>query len=470
VILKQGERLLTQGRADARDWIAALPRSRSRSRLAPYWYGTSLIRVNQTDARGAGACMGRVQHAGRRPGQGSAAGIIETHQHEWSTFAPLDRWIDVLDALVDQDTIFPSRDSELRVYSALLMALVNAPPGHRLFSVCLDRLKVMLEDDLDLNQRIFAARVLLGVHCLNLDVDAARDLRGRLEGLLDNADAAPMVRLSAMSQIAFNLCLEQAYTDAAEILREAMAVADNHGLKTADPLLFFTRHLLAVGQRDQAAMESNIEELRQILDPTRRLGMGMLSRAQADCAALQGDAVGAIEHGETAVSLADEAAAKPLQSMWRLGLAATLIEDGRYDEAARRLEEARSVIGKASFDHSLRDHDLLEACVCLRRGDDQDAIAVGASASRSKSGRAAFQAFILYPGFMSEVCAEALRAGLAVDQVAGDQAIPARAALPGDDAGLADQDLPLSISVCSRTERRSASRRTQKRPLELLKR
>ena len=32
--------------------------------------------------------------------------------------------------------------------------------------------------------------------------------------------------------------------------------------------------------------------------------------------------------------------------MWRLGLAATLIEDGRYDEAAHRLDEARSVIGR----------------------------------------------------------------------------------------------------------------------------
>src|SRR4029077_19741580 len=125
--------------------------------------------------------------AGDETGQRlTAAGIIETHQHEWSTLAPLDPWIDVLDALVDRDTIFPSRDAELRVYSALLMALVNARPGHRLFSVCLDRLKGMLGDDVDLTQPIVAARVLLGGHCLNLDVDAARDVPDRPEGLLDN--------------------------------------------------------------------------------------------------------------------------------------------------------------------------------------------------------------------------------------------------------------------------------------------
>ena len=211
--------------------------------------------------------------------------------------------MNVLDALVDRDTIiFPSRDAELRVYSALLMALVNARPEHRLFSVCLDRLKVMLEDDLDINQRIFTAQVLLGVHCVNLNIDAACDLRGRLEALLGNTDAAPMVRLSAMSQIAFSLWLEQAYTEAAQTLQEAMAVAEAHGLKTADPFLFFTRHLLAVGQGDQAAMESNIQELGTDSRSPRRLGLGMLSRALA-VAPPSGRSTGAIEHGETAVSL-----------------------------------------------------------------------------------------------------------------------------------------------------------------------
>jgi ATP/maltotriose-dependent transcriptional regulator MalT/DNA-binding SARP family transcriptional activator len=476
VILKQGERLLAQGRGQTlRDWIAALPEEQvARTPWLSYWQGTSLIRVNQTDARAALArAWDGFKHAGDETGQRlTAAGIIETHQHEWSTLAPLDPWIDVLDALVERDTIFPSRDAELRVYSALLMALVNARPGHRLFSVCLDRLKVMLEDDLDLNQRIFTAQVLLGVHCLNLDVDAARELRGRLEGLLGHADAAQTVRLSAMSQIAFSLWLEQAHTEAAQILQEAMAVAEGTGLKTADPFLFFTRHLLAVGQRDQAAMESNIQELRQILDPTRRLGLGMLSRALADRAVLQGDAAGAIEHGETAVSLADEAGARPLQSMWRLGLAATLIEDGTYDEAARRLDEARSVIGKASFDRSLRDHDLLEACVCLRRGDRPGCHRMLAQAlARSKSGRAASHVFVLYPRLMSEVCAEALRAGLAVDQV---ENLIKQYRLAPPSLEVDAWPWPIKIyslghfSVIKDGEPIRFARRTQKRPLELL--
>src|SRR4029077_12351618 len=235
---------------------------------------------------------------------------------------------------------------------------------------------------------------------------------------------------------------------------------------------FFTRHLLAVGQRDQAAMESNIQELRQILDPTRRLGLGMLSRALADRAALQGDAAGAIEHGETAVSLADEAAARPLQSMWRLGLAAPLREDGRYDEAARRLDEARSVIGKGSFDRSLRDHDLLEACVCLRRGDRPGCHRMLAQAlARSKSGRAASQVFVLYPRLMSEVCAEALRARLAVDQV--ENLIKQyRLAPPSLEVDAWPRPIKIyslgHFSVLKDGAPIRFARRTQKRPLELL--
>lgn len=476
LILKQAERLLAQGRGQTlREWIDAL--SERQAAVTPwldYWYGASLIQVHQPDARAAlERAWDGFKAAGDQSGQRLvAAGIIETYLHEWSTFAPMDPWIDVLDTLIDPDTVFPSRDAELRIYSGLLMALVKARPEHRLFSVCLDRLKVLLKDELDINQRICAARLLLCVHCVNLDVDAARALRGQLEALLRHGDAAPLVRLFALRQIALSLWLEHNHAQAALTLQEAMVVAEGHGLKTADPFLYFARHLLAVARSDGAAVESNIQELRHNLDPTRKLGLAVLSRALADHAVLEGNEAGAIEHGETAVSLADEAAARPLQSMWRVALTAALLKAGRYDEAARRLGEARSVIRGTSFQGALRDHDLLQALVCLRRSDRPGCHRLFAQAlAAPKPGRAASQVFVLYPGFLSELCSEALRSGLAVEQV--KRFITEYQLAP---PSAADDTWPWPIKIYSLGHfavlkdgaPMRFARRTQKRPLELL--
>ena len=188
-----------------------------------------------------------------------------------------------------------------------------------MFSVCIDRLR----SDARCGSRRESAHfrrtgTLLIIHCWNLEVDAARDLRRRLDTLLRHRDARPPARVCGLNRIAFSLWLELEHEEAAHVLDEAVALADSNGLCATEAFLFFGRHQLAIGQRDHTAIESNIEELRQILNPSRRLGQSVLLRALTDHTLLQGNAAAAVELGEQAVALAEEAGTRPLQSTWRL--------------------------------------------------------------------------------------------------------------------------------------------------------
>ncbi len=477
LMLKQGPRLLMRGcRQTLRQWIDVLPEKQvAATPWLSYWYGTSLI---QSDLPAARAALERAwdgfEHVGEEIGQMvAAAAILEICQQEWCSFEPVDRWIDALDALLARNPVLPSADVELRIYASLLSALVNARPGHPLFPVSVERVRTLLDAEVDIDQRIFAAQTLLFVHCLNLDVEAAQELRCQLELLLRHDDVSAFGRMHALGRIAFSLWLELDHAQAAQSLNAAVEIATSQGLITADPFLVFMRQLLAVAQRDSSAMKSNIQNMRQVRDSRQVLAMGVRSRALAEQAMLRGNISSAVEHGESAVLLADEAAATPMQSMWRLSLAAALVEHKKYDEATRYADQARQTIRGTAFDGSLRDHDLLDACIALRRGDRAECHRLLACAlDTSKSARTASQAFILHPGLMAEVCAEALRAGISLEQV---KSLIKRYRLVAPFNANDAWPWPVKVytlgrfSVLKDDAPIRFSRRTQQRPLDLLK-
>jgi len=476
LILQQAPCLLAQGRGQTLcRWIESLPADQLAAMpWVAYWQGTSLMAMDRHEAQAAlERAWNGFQRANDESGQMlTAAGLIELCQHDWRNFAPMDRWLDVLDRLLARNPHFPSPDAELRVYCGLLVAMVRAQPQHRLFAVCIQRLPVLLEGALDANQRLIATTLLLLTHCLRLDLERARELRGALDALLGRADAAPWARVFALSRMAHSYWLELAYPKAARILNEAFRVAEDHGLKGADPFLFLQRHLLAMAQRDLCAIESNIQEMRQVLDPARKLGAAMVSRALGDQALLQRNLGAAIEHGEMATSLADEVASAPMQSIKRLALAAALLQDGRYEQAAARLDQARNLMRDSVLEGALRDYDLVDACIALRqqnRGACHRLLRQTLTAA-SWSGTTS-QTFILYPDLMAELCAEALRAQIAVEQV---RKLIKQYRLRPPSLDEEAWAWPIKIyafgpfTVLKDEAPIGFSRRTQKRPLELL--
>jgi len=275
-----------------------------------------------------------------------------------------------------------------------------------------------------------------------------------------------------LNRIAFSLWLALEHEEAARVLDEAVSLAESNGLAATEAFLFFGRHQLAMGLGERTAIESNIQELKQILNPSRRLGQSVLLRALTDHTLLQGNAAAAVALGRDAVSVVDEAGTRPMQAIWRLSLAAALTEDGKHDDALACLDEARALIRGTAFDKSLRDCDFMAAYVALAHGDRPGChrLLTEALAVWRHEGEGS-HVFILYPAYMSQVCSEALRAGIGVEQV---RALIKRYKLVPPTSGADAWPWPIRIRALGRFSvvkdgvEVSFGRKTQKRPLDLL--
>jgi DNA-binding SARP family transcriptional activator len=149
-----------------------------------------------------------------------------------------------------------------------------------------------------------------------------------------------------------------------------------------------------------------------------------------------------------------------------------LAADGKDDEALQYLEEARGLIRGSILEQSLRDHDLIEASLALRRGDRGrcHALLTNAFDAARYGGTASF-AFSFYPAFMAQLCAEALRAGMQTRYVSS---LIRQYGLVPEAPDIEAWPWPIKIHTLGRfvvlkddIEIRFA-RKTQRRPLDLL--
>ena len=136
------------------------------------------------------------------------------------------------------------------------------------------------------------------------------------------------------------------------------------------------------------------------------------------------------------------------------------------------MDEARALVRGTAFDKSSRDYDLLAAYIAFARGDRPGChrLLTEALTAWRDEGTGSY-VFVLYPGYMSQVCGEALRAGIAVEQV---RALIKRYRLAPPRSGDDAWPWPIRIralghfSVVKDGVEVSFGRKTQKRPLDLL--
>jgi len=468
-----GIRLLGQGHSKAlRKWLAAFPRElAAASPWLSYWSGAAALAESPVAARAAlDNAWVRFEETADRPGQMlTAAAMLETYQSEWSTHEPAGIWIDRLETCLAAGVTFPSREAELRVLASLLFARVHVRPALERSATYIARLQGLLNTDLEVNQRLFAARALLVGFCSRMDIDSARELAARMRAMLEEPECTPAVRAAALNAIAYSLWLAGALDEARCALQQAVDTAAKESLAATDALHHLTRQLVAAGGGDAAELAQCIEALRRVMDPTCHLGMTMLSSARARLAALRGESEVAMTHWGAAAARADEAGVPPLQWTTRLALAAALAAQGESTEATRVLRSARALLDAGSDDRGHRDHELVSAYLALQRGDRGECHRLLRQAFGA--GPLASQAFALFPCEMAELCLEALRSGIDPESVREliwryQLRPPAHA----DDAW----PWPFKVSLLGRFRllKNDApirfSRRTQRRPLELL--
>ena len=477
LICRHGMRLLAQGEVrTVRRWIAAFPASgaSSDSPWLAYWSGAAAISENPVAARTQFEnAWKRFEETADTVGQMlAAAAALETFQFEWSSFEAARLWIDRLEAALASAPTYPSLEMELRVMANLLFALTQVRPNPKHSRNCIARLRTLLDADVDVNHRLFAARSMLVAFCSRADVASANHISTRMRSMLEEPRCSSEVRASALTAIAYSLSVEGAFADADSVLQEAMSAAGTHPSTSRDPLYHLTSQLLAFSRRDAAAVADCARALRQAMDPTCHLGMSLLARSMAEQATLRGDPVAAANHCVAAVSQADAARAQPLRWLSRLALIGSLVAQGDCAHATHVLQQARGLAAEDVSEGWLREYELLGACVALRAGDRSECHRLLNRALITPAcAPVASQIFSLLPTLAAELCTEALRCGIAVESVRG---LIQRYRLPPPANAGDDWPWPFKVFVLGRFRILKGdtpirfSRRTQRKPLELL--
>lgn len=472
MIFRHGMRLLARGHTQTvRKWIAAFPVNvASESPWLSYWSGAAAISENPSGARYLlGKAWASFEESADGVGQLlTAAAMLETYQFEWSSYEPAGRWIERLETCRASFPTYPTDETELRVLANLLIAQTWLWPALELSASCIARLRELLVGDLDVNHRLFAARSLLVVLCLRRDVKSVKALTVQMRSMLCEKDCSAAIRASALNAIAYGLWLEGAFAEAECALQEAMPAT---GL-SKDPLHHLSRQRLASSRRDRTAMVECIQCLRQSMDPTCHIGMSMLSYLLAEQSIQRGEPSVAVSHWFSAVSRADEACARPMRWISRLALAGCLATQGDCSRATQVLQDATALIKGDTSEMLLRDYELVAAYVALRSADGSECHRLlGNTLPSLADAPAASTVFALFPDAMAEVCVEALRFGIAVESVRG--LIQHHRLSPPANADC-EWPWPFKVFVLGRFRvlkgdapiRRS--RRTQRKPLELL--
>lgn len=235
LIERHAPTLLAQGRGQTlRDWVLALPNEILED--APwlrYWLGTSLIPLEQRQARGhLERAFGLFAASGDAAGQAlSAAGLIDSYFFEWSDFRPMRRWVDTLDPLLDRMHFSGGSNTERRIYTSLLIGMLYAAPDHRLLSRTVERVTEMLDEEMDVNSKVSMAMILLSYCNIACDMERGKIAVACADPLLDHPELTPFNQVWWHLRKGFYFVTIGQYQAGRDALDRAVDLSEAHGLQ-----------------------------------------------------------------------------------------------------------------------------------------------------------------------------------------------------------------------------------------------
>ncbi len=424
LVLRQARPLLTQGRGQTlRDWIAALPGELiSAEPWLLYWLGVSLISIDQRQAREhLELAFERFGEQAGTLGQAlSASGVIQTIYFEWSDFRLHRRWIEVLDELLPQEPPFDSAETELEVYSSLLVAMLHGQPGHPMLSACSSRVMALLDADLELNARIRGATFLLSYCTLANRLDMGRRLITRMGPLVIAPAVTPLNQVWWFGRLGYFFFQEAASGKAIEALNRAHEISEQHGLAglRSGYLLFLDyRVTIELGRGELQAAAECLERIERLANPGRRMDLWHVKCTRLKYALARADVEFVLENGP---ALVEQAVSTGMPYVEMLSLFLTgcgYAHRGLRPELEELLQRLRSLTTGTCFTYLEAETRLLETYFLLLHGDRDHA----RQALRDALAMARSERYFYYcrlAGWMlSTLFAEALSAGIEVEYV-----------------------------------------------------
>lgn len=257
-----------------REWMQKLPATAMDGKpWLCYWHGISLIQSDPAQAR---QFLRRAEHAFAANADIAAAllaraGIVDCYYHEANDFAPLRRVTQsMLAGLRSHDPPAMPLEQELLVRSRILLGLFLTDLESPLFESILREVLDILPCCTNGNEQLAAGSIAL--HCLNwCDAAGARNLIVALNHLVDSDAVAPLHKVS-WARAALHRHQFDGDRAAAERMLDSMrGLASQGSLQHLRFQLQFRSGLQQLAARDHAAARATLAQVRQLMNPSRKL-------------------------------------------------------------------------------------------------------------------------------------------------------------------------------------------------------
>ena len=423
LIERHAEWLLGKGRGQTlRDWTLSLPQGMlENAPWSRYWLGTSLIALDQREARShIERAFAQFAADGDPMAQAlAAAGMIESYFFEWSDFHPMRRWMDTLEPLLERLNFAGNLRSERRIYSSLLLAILYAAPAHRLLTRTVLRVTEMLDEDMDVNGKASTAMILLSYSNLTCDLERARRAVLCIEPLLEHTDLTPINRLWCRIRLGYYYQLLGQYQRALDNLDAAVNIGETHGLRGA-------RHMfLLIGSYqipcyvmvgDVRSARKCLARMLEMADPARPTDMFHVSHGRVHVETAAGNYGMAVEGGAQTSEWAASAGMMYVEILGAEYEAAGWAARGELTRLQEALSRLRRMISGTCFAFFECQARFLETYAELVHGDAERGRGLLAGAiALARETRFQYPQMARYSVVPGVVMAEALRAGIEPD-------------------------------------------------------
>ena len=207
LICRHGQVLLAQGRVQTlEEWLASLPdQFFEEFPWLLFWRGMCGFPWRHTDYQ---KDFERSFSIFRR--QGDSAGtfsswsmMIMSLQAEGNTF-PIDRWIALFDDLMQEFSVYPSPEVEMRVAAAMFSAIVSRQPGHPDGARWAERALNLTRQHADLSFRAITAVIWFYYYYRFGDCAKAAVVADEMRALLCARNISPIVKVNASMTVVFH--------------------------------------------------------------------------------------------------------------------------------------------------------------------------------------------------------------------------------------------------------------------------
>lgn len=478
LILSEAAKLLSSGRWQTLGaWMRVFPQDYvDKTPWLSYWWGTSLIPVDQAQARlQLERCYRGMRIQNDRIGRLlAAAGVIETHYFEWATFTPMDRWILAIAEDLEARPEFASPGVELRVYSALVIAMTYRQPQNPLLARFARHAAALLSLEVEVNQKVTASTFLLGYAYVAWDPGLAQQVIGHIEPLIEAERLSPLNQIWWRARVAYYAFHLGEYDRALRAIDEANGIATHHGLAglhTAEPLLNWLATLVALSRDDLAAAEERGNAIEGVVKPNRQMDFWYLTLWRASHAWRRGNVQASHELTRLSLEVAVQTGMIYIEGLSLILLAHLLARLTRYEEALELVARGQRLMEGTVLRHLTSELLLIEAYVALRQGDEARCEPLLASAFLKAKETGYVFWFRWVPDVLPALCAKALSMDLQPDFVLE---IIRRFDIAPPEARTPHWPWPLKLTTFGRTSLVRGGvpvdlPRRSRKPLELLK-